>query len=288
MLLPTQACIEFVKEYVRPTFHVLGQILGEMLPANTPQQKRILIGFSIVGHFLHYRSARSVVSMFVGPEMFQSLDVETLTSTSPNSASPRFDSVRPRWGIVMIWIALKMLMGDRAKYLGLIFGVTFATHLMTQQVSIFMGIIGRTASQIEDVRDADIWVMDNKVRSYRRSARHARNVPASRPRRRRGRVGRQALQGAGPRPPGERQFSQVLFGSTTRRSSGSPEMVVGDSPTFGDRMRSSSTRQATSICGRGNRMCGPNVRDERSSSGAGRRLQGVAAVYDAADLVYAL
>jgi putative ABC transport system permease protein len=64
----------------------------------------------------------------------------------------------------MIWIALKMLMGDRAKYLGLIFGVTFATHLMTQQISIFMGIIGRTASQIEDVRDAEIWVMDNKVR----------------------------------------------------------------------------------------------------------------------------
>jgi putative ABC transport system permease protein len=64
----------------------------------------------------------------------------------------------------MIWIALKMLMGDRAKYLGLIFGVAFATLLMTQQISIFMGIIGRTASQIIDIRDADIWVMDNKVR----------------------------------------------------------------------------------------------------------------------------
>jgi putative ABC transport system permease protein len=64
----------------------------------------------------------------------------------------------------MNWIALKMLMGDRSKYLGLIFGVTFATLLMAQQVSIFMGIIRRTASQILDVRDADIWVMDNKVR----------------------------------------------------------------------------------------------------------------------------
>jgi putative ABC transport system permease protein len=64
----------------------------------------------------------------------------------------------------MNWIALKMLMGDRSKYLGLIFGVTFATLLMTQQISIFMGIIRRTASQILDVRDAAIWVMDNKVR----------------------------------------------------------------------------------------------------------------------------
>jgi putative ABC transport system permease protein len=64
----------------------------------------------------------------------------------------------------MTWIALRMLMGDRAKYLGLIFGVSFATLLMTQQVSIFMGIMQRTANQILDVRDAEIWVMDNKVR----------------------------------------------------------------------------------------------------------------------------
>jgi len=66
--------------------------------------------------------------------------------------------------MAMTWIALRMLMGDRAKYLGLIFGVSFATLLMTQQVSIFMGIMQRTANQILDVRDAEIWVMDNKVR----------------------------------------------------------------------------------------------------------------------------
>jgi putative ABC transport system permease protein len=64
----------------------------------------------------------------------------------------------------MYWVALKMLMGDRIKYLGIVFGVAFATLLMTQQISIFFGILGRTASQIHDVRDADIWVMDNKVR----------------------------------------------------------------------------------------------------------------------------
>ena len=64
----------------------------------------------------------------------------------------------------MTWIALRMLTGDRSKYLGLIFGVTFATLLMTQQVSIFMGILTRTGNQILEVRDADIWVMDNRVR----------------------------------------------------------------------------------------------------------------------------
>jgi putative ABC transport system permease protein len=64
----------------------------------------------------------------------------------------------------MTWVALKMLTGDRSKYLGLIFGISFATLLMAQQLSVFLGIMRRTASQIIDVRDADIWVMDNKVR----------------------------------------------------------------------------------------------------------------------------
>src|SRR6516162_2742365 len=64
----------------------------------------------------------------------------------------------------MNWLALKMLTGDRSKYLGLVFGVTFAALLMSQQLSVFVGIMKRTGSQILDVRDADIWVMDNKVR----------------------------------------------------------------------------------------------------------------------------
>jgi putative ABC transport system permease protein len=65
---------------------------------------------------------------------------------------------------MMAWVALKMLMGDTSKYLGIIFGITFATLLMGQQISIFAGIMKRTASQILDVRDADIWIMDNQVR----------------------------------------------------------------------------------------------------------------------------
>ncbi len=61
-------------------------------------------------------------------------------------------------------IALKMLLGDRAKYLALVFGVAFATLLMSQQVSIFIGLMTRTANQVLDVREADIWVMDPRVR----------------------------------------------------------------------------------------------------------------------------
>ncbi len=64
----------------------------------------------------------------------------------------------------MISVALKMLLGDSAKYLALVFGVAFATLLMSQQVSIFIGLMTRTASQVLDVREADVWVMDTRVR----------------------------------------------------------------------------------------------------------------------------
>jgi putative ABC transport system permease protein len=60
----------------------------------------------------------------------------------------------------MSWVALQMLTGDRAKYMGLIFTIAFSSFLIAQQVSIFAGIMNRTRSQISDVNDADIWVMD--------------------------------------------------------------------------------------------------------------------------------
>jgi putative ABC transport system permease protein len=64
----------------------------------------------------------------------------------------------------MNWLAIRMLIGDRSKFVGLIFGVMFATLLMSQQISIFVGIVRRSASQIVDVRDAQIWAMDDKTR----------------------------------------------------------------------------------------------------------------------------
>lgn len=60
----------------------------------------------------------------------------------------------------MNWVAWKMLTGDRAKYLGTVFGVAFGVLLISQQTSIFVGIISRTASQVIDVQEPDFWVMD--------------------------------------------------------------------------------------------------------------------------------
>lgn len=63
----------------------------------------------------------------------------------------------------MGWVALRMLIGNRAKFLGIVLGVTFAALLIAQQASIFCGLMLLTTSQIRDIQGADIWVMDPNV-----------------------------------------------------------------------------------------------------------------------------
>jgi putative ABC transport system permease protein len=60
-------------------------------------------------------------------------------------------------------VALRMLVGDRAKYLGIVFGLTFASLLITQQMAIFVGLMTRTYSAVTDLGQPDVWVMDPKV-----------------------------------------------------------------------------------------------------------------------------
>ncbi|MEI9998605.1 MAG: ABC transporter permease [Verrucomicrobiota bacterium] len=63
----------------------------------------------------------------------------------------------------MSFIALKMLLGDKAKYIGIVIGLTFASLLITQQAAIFAGVMTRTFSFLSDVGLPDIWVVDPKV-----------------------------------------------------------------------------------------------------------------------------
>jgi putative ABC transport system permease protein len=63
----------------------------------------------------------------------------------------------------VIFVAFKMLTGDRGKYLGILFGLTIASFLITQQASIFCGLMTRTYSFVTDCGLADVWVMDPKV-----------------------------------------------------------------------------------------------------------------------------
>ena len=65
----------------------------------------------------------------------------------------------------MNFVALKMLVGDRLKYIALVAGIAFAALLITQQASIFTGYTLRTGAWIRETSaaGADLWVMDPQV-----------------------------------------------------------------------------------------------------------------------------
>lgn len=63
----------------------------------------------------------------------------------------------------MYRLALSMLFRDKGKYFGIVMGVTLASMVITQQGSIFVGIMSRTSATITDMGWPDIWVMDPKV-----------------------------------------------------------------------------------------------------------------------------
>jgi putative ABC transport system permease protein len=65
----------------------------------------------------------------------------------------------------MTWLALRMLTGDRAKYVGLVSAIAFSSMLMSQQTAIFCGLMLRTASVIQDMPGVDLWVMDPKLQN---------------------------------------------------------------------------------------------------------------------------
>lgn len=59
----------------------------------------------------------------------------------------------------MSYVALKMLFGDRAKYLMLLCGLTFAVMLIVQQGSIFWGLMMCSQSSVSHI-NVPIWVTD--------------------------------------------------------------------------------------------------------------------------------
>lgn len=65
----------------------------------------------------------------------------------------------------MYYIALKILMGDRAKYIGLLLGIAFTAFLVTFAGSYFAGFMTRGFSLITENGFADVWVMDPAVDS---------------------------------------------------------------------------------------------------------------------------
>ncbi len=56
--------------------------------------------------------------------------------------------------------ALKMLFGDSARFYGMLLGLAFSTLLISQQASIFVGLMTRTFGFVTDTPQPDLWIAD--------------------------------------------------------------------------------------------------------------------------------
>jgi len=132
----------------------------------------------------------------------------------------------------MLWVALKMLMGDRAKYVGLLLGITFTSFLVTFAGSYFCGFMTRGFALISENPAADVWVMDPAVESTELTI----NIPDSSLARVRSVEGvlsavPLALAAANARFPNGRFQSFQLIGVDDATLFGLPALQDGVSPT---------------------------------------------------------
>lgn len=71
----------------------------------------------------------------------------------------------------MMTLAIKMLIGNKASCIGVIFGIFLATLLISQQSAIFLGLVSRSYRLVTDIPQPDLWIVDpatesdDKVRS---------------------------------------------------------------------------------------------------------------------------
>lgn len=63
----------------------------------------------------------------------------------------------------MLRIAIRMLLGDGTKWLGVVLGVFLCTFLITHMLSMFSGLMTRSYSMVTDIPQAEVWVMDAAV-----------------------------------------------------------------------------------------------------------------------------
>ena len=73
----------------------------------------------------------------------------------------------------MLSVALKILIGNKASCIGVIFGIFLATLLISQQSAIFLGLVSRSYRIVTDNPIPDIWVIDSETESDEK----VRNIP---------------------------------------------------------------------------------------------------------------
>lgn len=68
----------------------------------------------------------------------------------------------------ILQLAYKLLVNDRAKFVALLVGITFAVFLMIQMTSLFAGVLNRSSSTVINI-GAKVWVMDPAVKTVANS-----------------------------------------------------------------------------------------------------------------------
>ena len=76
---PTAACVELVRDYMRPQFELICSILRELLPDDASDEKLRLVVFGIVGQCLHLRLGRNIIGMLAPREELRHYQADFLS-----------------------------------------------------------------------------------------------------------------------------------------------------------------------------------------------------------------
>jgi TetR/AcrR family transcriptional regulator, regulator of cefoperazone and chloramphenicol sensitivity len=74
---PSPVTVEVVQEGIKPMADVLVSILNELVP-DLPFERRVLVGFSVVGQCLYYRQNRAVGEVLFGADLVNSFGAATI------------------------------------------------------------------------------------------------------------------------------------------------------------------------------------------------------------------
>lgn len=66
----------------------------------------------------------------------------------------------------LFFVAYKMLVHSKKKFIGMVVGATFSAFILMQQPGIYRGVTDRLVAQINAIKGVDLWVMDKKSSSF--------------------------------------------------------------------------------------------------------------------------
>ena len=75
MMQPTAACVEVVREYIRPMANILHGLITELVPG-ADATSAYLLGFSVVSQCLFYKQSRPVARLLMGEADYDALTAE--------------------------------------------------------------------------------------------------------------------------------------------------------------------------------------------------------------------